>query len=211
MELLQRLDALAEARLQSAPVGHGIGHAHRVADMVERLQEHEGGDVMVARTAALFHHVAGPDEGPEAAGQSADAAAGLLLELGLDESFASDVADTIRTAPLGRRADVRTMEQKLLWDADKLDMLGVVGISRLFAIGARLGAPLFGRTARGPVEPEVNLFGTPPQSCQSVYHHVLKKLPAQMFFAESARLARRRVELGEALFSRAEAEIASRR
>ncbi|WP_081927103.1 HD domain-containing protein [Halobellus rufus] len=140
-ELVPLARKLAVPYYQNALPAHDQFHASRVHDIARRLaSEYEGAverDVLFA--AAWFHDIGRP---LETAGEITDhvewgaVTAGELLQ---EEEVASDriaeIQDSIRSHGIRASSpEPSTPEAKLLFDADKLDALGAVGIVRMSCI-----------------------------------------------------------------------------
>lgn len=124
---------------------HDFDHVLRVYRLAERIGQAEGADMAVLRTATLLHDIARPDQD---AGRISDHAAGgarrarEILADGPSE-FAEAVAHAIETHRFRVNRPPKTLEAKILYDADKLDAIGAVGIARVFAYGAHRGRRLW--------------------------------------------------------------------
>jgi len=137
-----------EARAHYAAGGdstHDFDHVLRVYHLAERIGQAEGADIAVLRTAALLHDVARPDQDagrvPEHAAEGARRAREILA--GQPPEFVEAVAHAIETHRFRVDRPPQTLEAKILYDADKLDCIGAVGIARAFAYGAHQGQRLW--------------------------------------------------------------------
>jgi uncharacterized protein len=124
---------------------HDFDHVLRVYRLAERIGQAEGADMAVLRTAALLHDIARADED---AGQVPDhaleAAARVQMILADQPApFVRAVAHAIETHRFRANRLPQTVEAKVLYDADKLDAIGAVGIARAFAYGAYRGQRLW--------------------------------------------------------------------
>jgi uncharacterized protein len=119
---------------------HDFDHVLRVTRLAARIAQAEGADVAVARAAALLHDV------PVATGTrkahhlaAADFARRYLGEQGVDPARIDNVVHAIQ-AHRFRDPSIQpqTLEAQCLYDADKLDSIGAIGVGRAFAFaGAR--------------------------------------------------------------------------
>ena len=125
---------------------HDFDHILRVLRLAERIARAEGADLSVVRAAALLHdwgRTEAQAQGLDHAAVAASRARDLLRE----ESPAWVEAVTHAIAAHRFRAGPApaTLEAQVLFDADKLDALGAIGIARVFAYGGarqqRLWAP----------------------------------------------------------------------
>jgi uncharacterized protein len=126
---------------------HDFDHVLRVLALAERIGQAEGADKAIVRAAVLLHDVArarADAEGLDHAALGAAQAREILT--GQPPAKVEAVAHAIaahryRTAPRPE-----TLEAQVLFDADKLDAIGAVGVARAFAYGGmhgqRLWAPI---------------------------------------------------------------------
>jgi len=138
---------LASPYYESALPAHDVFHANRVRDVALRLADEFDGPVErdVLAAAAWFHDVGRP---LERTGEIADhdewgatEAADALASEGVPAEKVTAVEDCIRSHSIRASSpDPETPEEKLLFDADKLDAAGARGLLRLACIvGERSG------------------------------------------------------------------------
>jgi uncharacterized protein len=141
--------SVAEARrlYDGEDAVHDFDHVLRVLQLAERIAKAEGADLRVVRVAALLHdagrrqaEAAGLDHAKVAATRARDILAGYPA-VTLEAVTHAIAAHRFRTDP-----KPSTLEAWVLYDADKLDAIGAVGVARAFAYagahGQRLWAPI---------------------------------------------------------------------
>ncbi|MBX3001317.1 MAG: HD domain-containing protein [Caldilineaceae bacterium] len=114
---------------------HDFDHVLRVTRLAERIAAAEGADVEIVRAAALLHDV------PIAAGArkahhlaAADFAREYLAVRGVDPTQAESVVHCIQAHRYRDQSiQPQTLEARCLYDADKLDSIGAIGVGRAFA------------------------------------------------------------------------------
>lgn len=139
-------DEEAQALYDAGDAAHDFDHVWRVTTLAMRLARQEGADVTVVRLAALLHDVPVPDdgartdEGADDHGRrthhfaAADFARKLLSERGLGTEAVANVVHCIEAHRFrDQTVQPQTIEAKCLYDADKLDSIGAIGIGRAFA------------------------------------------------------------------------------
>lgn len=202
----------ARAWYTNADPVHDFDHVLRVLRLAERLAQEEGADLEIVRAAALLHDAEGsaPDSDQRLSHhhQSAQFAAGILASEGWPEARVEAVQHCIRAHRYRHDGETpHTLEAKILFDADKLDVLGAIGVARVVAYAALNNQPLYAAPsqrflASGEKEP-----GEP----HSAYHEYLFKLRRikERLHTPTARMlaAERDAYLG-AYFTRLEAELA---
>ncbi len=145
--------------------GHDLSHVRRVYRLAMRLSDfYPEVDRELLTAAVILHDIARREEDDDASGivdhamLGAEKAEQILLELGWDAERASAVAACVRCHRYrGEENAPRTIEAKILYDADKLDCLGAVGVGRLFMLSGQYGERLyieppagFGRDGHAP-------------------------------------------------------------
>ena len=115
---------------------HDFGHIQRVYWMAEKIGSAEGADMEIIRAAALLHDAedsAPGGDGSERANHhnaSALFARRILEAEGWSEERISLVQHCIRAHRFrGKEEAPSTIEAKVIFDSDKLDVLGAVGVS----------------------------------------------------------------------------------
>ena len=139
--------AEAERLYDTADAVHDFDHVVRVLRLAERIGTVEGADMPVVRTAALLHDV-GRLEAEKAGIDHAAAAAERARQILAREP--RELADAVCHAVAAHRyrsePSPSTLEARVVFDADKLDAIGAVGVARAFAYGGahdqRLWAPV---------------------------------------------------------------------
>ncbi len=118
---------------------HGLGHALRVKKIARRIALEEGADVEVVEIASLLHDIARGVEGDHAE-VGAEMARRILEDLGYDK--VEEVVHAIRAHRFKGGIEARTLEARILQDADRIDALGAVGIYRAICHGCEVGRRL---------------------------------------------------------------------
>jgi uncharacterized protein len=145
--LLASVEKEARRFFRNARGSHDWDHTRRVYRLCLRIGKKEKADLDVLRLAALLHDI-GRGREDRSGGKTCHArtgavlARGLLEKHGLDPAIVRDVVRCIRTHRFRKRTVPRTLEAKVLFDADKLDSIGAVGIGRAFLFAGEVGARL---------------------------------------------------------------------
>ena len=174
---------------------HGFDHVLRVYFMAERLALAEGADVEIVRAAALLHDASdGLPAGREDPSlrhshqlAAAEFAAQLLRLEGWPEGRISAVQHCIRAHRFRDDSEPpRTLEAQVLFDADKLDAMGAIGVARAVAFAARAGQPAYAP----PSEQFLRSGKTQTGELHSAYHEYRYKLARlkDRLFTPAARL-----------------------
>jgi len=209
-----RLAEAVRAYLADSPGCHDWDHTVRVRTAALRLAAAERADAVVVECAALLHDVGRGieirDRGKtDHAERGAEETPRILSELGVDdEAFIRHVAECVRThryRKVRERPPV-TIEAKVVYDADKLDALGAVGLGRAFLFAGREGARLHNTQEEALSAPSYSREDTAWRE----YLVKLRHLPDSMFTETGRRIARRRLDFMTKFFRRLDDEIHGR-
>jgi uncharacterized protein len=176
---------------------HGIDHVMRVYRTAERIALAEGADLEIVQVAALLHDVEGsaPD-GDSPRAEHHLASANFAHEVLNLENWSQDrivaVLHCIRAHRYRSLAESpQSLEAKVLFDADKLDVLGAIGVARTIAFSVLAHQPIF-------AEPSKQFLATgekeegEPHSSYHEYLFKLRKVKNRLFTATAKRIAEER-------------------
>jgi uncharacterized protein len=150
--LIARIEAEARTFFRGARGSHDWDHTERVLLLALRIGKKEKADLEVLRLAALLHDIGRAEEDRTNgrvchARRGAELARGILARHGVDRRTAARVVHCIRTHRFRQKAAPKTLEARVLFDADKLDSIGAVGIGRAFLFAGEVGARLHNKGA----------------------------------------------------------------
>lgn len=124
---------------------HDWYHNLRVIALCERIGREEGADMLVLRLAALLHDIGRAEErqtGECHAEISARQCEPLLRAEGIEEEVITKVQRAILTHRYRKQNPPTTLEEQILFDADKLDSIGAIGVVRAFAYSVFIQQPI---------------------------------------------------------------------
>jgi uncharacterized protein len=127
---------------------HDFDHVLRVLALAERMAETEGADPEIVSTAVLLHDIARGRQGPcdvDHAQAGAEIARRLLA--GQPPEKVEAVAHAIAAHRFRTGPAPETLEAKVLYDADKLDAIGAIGVARAFAYAGHQSQRLWSQVA----------------------------------------------------------------
>ncbi len=182
---------------------HDKEHIYRVLNNALLIaQDEEKVDYDILITACLLHDVGRIDQMRDPslchAAVGSEKARTFLLEQGYPEVFAETVADCIRTHRFRKNAPPQSLEAKILFDADKLDVVGAMGIARTLAYQGALGAPLYTKLPDGSVSDGT---GEVPYSFFREYKFKLQNLYDRFYTEKGRELAVERRPAAEAFYN----------
>ena len=207
--LWQKLYAIVEKELADGPGCHDFAHILRVLHNAERIAESENvKNLFALRVGALLHDIARPEEQHSngklchaqiGAGKAAD----ILRQCGCgDESFISLVSNIVRSHRYRGGTTPETLEERIVYDADKLDSLGAFGVARSFHFAGRIGARLH-NTQEEAINSEAY---SREDTAYREYLVKLRYLPEKMLTSTGVELAKKRAEFMFAFFDELEKE-----
>ncbi|MBX3003278.1 MAG: HD domain-containing protein [Anaerolineales bacterium] len=167
---------------------HGFDHILRVLRTAEHLAEREGADIEIVRAAVLLHDASGQTGGETRADHQesgAEFAAEVLAAEGWPAERIAAVQHCIRTHRFRGTERPQTLEAKIVFDADKLDVIGAYGVARTLAYDVVMEWPFF-------AEPSEHFMQTGEKAADethSSYHEYLFKLSKilERFYTPTAK------------------------
>ena len=195
------LPTLEEARswYSSTDPVHGFPHVQRVLNAAEQLGKILGADLQIVRAAALLHDAcdAHPGESDERGNHevaAADFAREVLEAKGWLPERIEAVQHCIRSHRYRSKEEPVTLEAKILFDADKLDVVGAFGIARTIGYAVQADQPIYSPPSQTFLDTGRKVQEEP----HSAYHEFLfklRKVPEAMKTEPGRRLAEIRARI----------------
>jgi uncharacterized protein len=157
---------------------HGFDHIQRVYALARQIAQTEGADIDTVSAAALLHDAEdrnGENDGNHHAHQisSADFARKVLQAEDWPPLRISAVEHCIKAHRFRDPTEQpQSLEAQVLFDADKLDAIGAIGVARAIAFAARHNQPAYAP----PSDHFLQTGETEPGESHSAYHEYLFKL-----------------------------------
>ena len=174
---------------------HGFDHIERVYRLCEKIGPPEGADMQILLTAALLHDATDSHPGGEGRKnhhlRSAEFAETVLLKDNWDSCRIQAVQHCIRAHRFRKGETPKTTEAKVLFDADKLDVIGAIGVTRAFAYAFQAKQPAFSEPSKKFMESGVKEEGE-PHSAYHEYVFKLKKISGILITKTAKRIAEHR-------------------
>jgi uncharacterized protein len=118
---------------------HDFLHITRVYKNAQEIAKHEKVNIKLVLAAVLLHDVVqfpkSDKRSKTASVKSALLAEKLLSKYSFTKKEIKIISDAIRDHSYSRNKVPKTLEGKILQDADRLDALGAMGIARTFSVG----------------------------------------------------------------------------
>jgi uncharacterized protein len=219
-EIKAKLLRIVEAELACS--AHDLEHVKRVCHLCGKLARScPGLDMEVLETAALLHDIARVKEDHDPSGATdhaklgAEMAASILAGIGFPGIKIEAVAHCIRSHRYRSDSPPQSGEAKVLFDADKLDVLGAVGLARSYMLAGEYREKLYAPVALEEYIRENLTGGVPGGRVKDITKHAanleyelkFKMLPARLHTPEARALAEERLEYMNAFFQRLQREI----
>lgn len=135
--LTNEMSGLAEELLREAmekmdaTTTHDPQHTERVYRIATHMALREGADLELVQIAAALHDI-GRSYGEPHAEVGAGKAAEILRLRGYPEERIEKVRQIILKHNFSARDRLETLEERIVWEADKIDGFGAIGVARAF-------------------------------------------------------------------------------
>lgn len=145
--LHEKVKIIAQDLLKGSKKSHNWEHTMRVVNLCRHIGSKEGADMDVLLTAAYFHDI-GRDAQDSSCGIICHAKKGAEIALPIVEQLPflneqkENIIHCIRSHRFRGDQIPQTIEAKVLYDSDKIDAIGAIGIARAFLFAGELGAQL---------------------------------------------------------------------
>jgi len=201
--LLADIRKRAKAHFAQAKGSHDWDHTLRVHRLCRCIGTAERVDLLVAEAAAYLHDIGRAHQdrtnGRLCHAEKGAAIAGRMLkDFPLNAVRKENIVHCIAAHRYRRGEAPRTREASVLFDADKLDAIGAVGVARAFLFAGELGARLH--------SPEVDVTREPAYSVHDTgyreYLVKLSKIKERVLTSTGRRLADERHRFMAAFFER---------
>ena len=149
------------AREDGEDAAHDYDHIVRVMALADAIQAREGGDLSTIWAAVALHDIGQGRErryGGDHAIIGAAMAAELLNGTQFPQHAIPAVQQAIRDHRMTGGITPQSLEGRILYDADKLDSLGAIGIGRLYCITGRYNQKVYAPVPADAIEPVDPLF-----------------------------------------------------
>ncbi len=202
-KILQEVRQLAEQMFQNISGSHDWDHTLRVYRLCKRIGVVEKADLFVLKTAALLHDI-GRGCQDRTNGEICHAQAGaemadsMISHMAFSSDQKNNILHCIRSHRFRGGQEPKTIEAKVLFDADKLDAIGAVGVARAYLFAGEVGARLH--------NPHNDIENTSAYSREDTGYREFKvklcKIKDRIMTAEGQRIAQARHEFMSVFFER---------
>jgi len=201
---------------------HAMEHVMRVYDLCLHLAKYESSiDLDVLKTAALLHDIARVKEFDDKTGSIDHSALGaemadkILRTLGYTEEKVAHIKHCITAHRFRGKVEPQTKEAKILFDADKLDVLGAIGVARSFMIAGQYGQKAYSEISIKDYLKDNVVSEKADGRVRDVSKHTpnlefelkLKHVPERLYTQKARDMAKERLRFMENFFEKLKREI----
>ena len=188
---------------------HDAEHIYRVlynALTIAGREMNVNYDVLIA--ACLLHDIGRKEQFADPsvchAAVGSEKAHRFLIVQGFSPAFADHVRDCIRTHRFRKSDQPQSIEAKILFDADKLDVTGAIGIARSLMYKADMAEPLYHVLPDGGIADGTEDLGP---SFFREYKFKLEKLYDKFYTISGSQLAQKRRAIAVAFYENLYREV----
>jgi uncharacterized protein len=144
-ELINKIEVEARSYFVGASGCHDWSHVERVKNLALHIGKQEKADLHIIEIASLLHDI-GRKEEMKTKGLFCHAEAGaktariLLKKYSLVDEQIENIVHCIESHRFRNSYIPNTIEAKILYDADKLDSIGAIGVARDFLFAGNAGS-----------------------------------------------------------------------
>jgi uncharacterized protein len=194
-QIMQIVSLVREEYVPDSPT-HDLSHLVRVASLSSRICSDEGGDQLIALSAAWLHdlHREAQAEGgeffvsPERLDERAER---ILTRADIPSNIHPEILEAIhytdRFSFSDRSVYKTTIEARAVRDADCLDAIGAIGVARAFSFGGAHSIPIWKDAA--PSEGNMYIQSERPASTIQHFYDKLLRLVDELETATAIKLA----------------------
>jgi uncharacterized protein len=190
-------------------------HVLRVYNMCLHLAEEESDiDLDILKTSALLHDIARAKEDKDDSGNIDHAILGAEMAENIlkDFGYSRDKIEAIKHCIVAHRFrtgnEPKSKEAKILFDADKLDVIGSIGIARSFMIAGQYGEKMFSNVPIDEYIKDNLVDGKPNGRIKIISKHAPNlefetkfiNIPNKLFTAKAKKIGEQRINFMKQFF-----------
>jgi len=192
---------------------HDWTHVERVRNLALRIGKKEKADLKILEMSALLHDIARKKEIKNKglfchAKEGGKLARKILQKYNLEKGDIENITHCIETHRYRNNKVPATIEAKVLYDADKLDSIGAIGIARNFLFAGNAGSKtLYTGNEKRLAKAKKDYAYTKEDSALLEYEIKLKYIKNKMMTREGKKIAKERHNFMVNFHKRFEKEI----
>lgn len=217
--ILTRVWEIADSYYPKRDWAHGKSHIERVLRTAVEIGKREGADLEIIELSAILHDIFANEEkrsnveGFRHEIEASKEAKNILKNLGFTDRTVDAVCHCIEShRKRTGRVQPQTVEAKCLFDADKLDCIGAIGIVRSAFMSLEQGQEFYKQEdietyKRRNIRPDGTVIDFAQHSSNLEYELSLKEVAKRMYTETGKRLARERAVFMDEFYSRLGKEL----
>lgn len=211
-ELINKIEAEAKKYFVGASGCHDWTHVERVRALALRIGKKEKADLFVVEAAAFLHDIGRKEELKVKGGfchaqKGGEMAEEILNKLGIEKDVVENIIHSIKTHRYRGNNIPKTLEARVIFDADKLDSIGAVGIARDFLFTGSVGSNLYTGNEEKLSKENKDFTYTKEDSALLEYYVKLKFIYKKVLTKEGKKIAKERHKFMKDYFFRFNKEI----
>jgi len=198
---------------------HNLDHVFRVYNLCLLIAKHEEEvDLEILIPSALLHDIARVEESKDKTGKldhailGSEIAEDILRKLQYEEEKIQRIKHCIIAHRFRTGNEPNTVEAKILFDSDKLDAIGAIGIARTFMLSGQFGQRL---TVKEPLNEYMECNTVENGRLKDVSKHTpfieyevkFKKIPDKLYTKKAKEIGKERLKFMEEYFNKLQLEI----
>lgn len=211
-KIIEEIREEAKEYFAKGDSSHDWSHIERVYNSALKIAKEEKANLDVIKIAAYLHDIGRNDE-IKSNGKICHATRGveiaetILSKYDIDEGLVENIKHCILTHRNRNNHHPETIEAKVLFDADKLDSIGAIGIARDFLFAGIYNAPLYTGREKEILKEADNYAYTRDDTALLEYYHKLSKIKDRIITKTAQKIAKERHEYMKEFFKRFDKEI----
>lgn len=177
----QLIENYTKKKLEANNNGHGLDHALRVVNNIGLIASEIKCNIDICKICGYVHDLIDIKVARDVNQEIAELSTFLTNDLKLKQTEVNQILEICQSISFSKNIEVKSVEAKVVQDADRLDALGAIGIARTIEYSASVNRPIY---IEGDITNDTAL---------GHFHAKLYKLPNLMNFEISRQIANDRV------------------
>ena len=209
---IEEIKNIAKSYFIGASSCHDWTHIDRVYNLAIKIAKKEKANINVVKLAVYLHDI-GRKEEMESKGKFCHAKRGsemaeeILSKYNLDKEIVENIKHCILSHRSSDEYAPKTIEAKVLFDADKLDSIGAVGVARDFLFAGFLGSCLYTGNEKETMKDPKKYSYTKEDTALLEYYYKLNKVKSEIITKTGKEFAKERHEYMAGFFKRFNLEV----
>jgi uncharacterized protein len=214
-EIIKQIEIEAKKFFIGASGCHDWTHVERVHNLALNIGKKEKADLSILSAASLLHDIGRKKEMASRgtfchAEMGAELADKILHKYKIDQDIIDNILHCIICHRYRNKHIPKTIEAKVLFDADKLDSIGAVGIGRIFLFAGYLHNALYTGNEKKILKEKKDKSYTDNNTAIMEYEFKLKNIKNKMLTKTGKSIAKERHDFMVAYFKRFWNEVGGR-